>query len=485
MTGPRLQKVLPGQPITADWANSLVDAIDRLGVRPAAPLQGHFGSGGAALGIDGDRRFDLVELKDTIQANDFDKAANLFAFDSAATPPWFQKVDGASANIALDHTADAMQSLYLAGERHLAYFHPAAGQRIPLPGVQFHIGKLAEPLTAGGSATVNVWRVDSGTPSDSGYTVTAYDWMLPAGASLASGTPVSLFQHPQSKLWFVFAQTAIFTPAYGGYWMNTGISITGLGLQTVPWTYAFGAAGMASSAVTYDAGKQNIDGRRMPAKYLAIASLHLSPGWTSAGRRPTMRPSNSTRKASTSISMPPEPGLPASSCAWDSGVIGYRWEGRPGLVGRRQRQFRHNHLQQSGHQPAGCRNLPFGRFRFGRWRSGPSRSQPDKLRRQTGEPTLGAIERGSDRLMNGFWIFDFGLEQASNANGPESKIQNRKSKIPCICAIPNLGPNAMSLSPTLLRPTTAPSPAPDDAYVSEDGAKHYVSEDGTQHYQQE
>jgi len=43
----------------------------------------------------------------------------------------------------------------------------------------------------------------------------------------------------------------------------------------------------------------------------------------------------------------------------------------------------------------------------------------------------------------------------------------------------------MSLSHTLLRPTPAPSAAPEDGYISDDGAGYYVSEDGTQYYQQE
>ncbi len=161
------------------------------------PLQVTVGAFGINLSLAAGAGFDLVELNDTIQARDTDKAAERFAFDATHSDPWLDSGE------ALHHTADAMQSLYLAGERHLTFWHPAAGQRIPIPGVQFHFGKLTEALAAGGSATVEVWKVASGSPADSTYSLTAYDWLLPSSGSLASGTPVLLLQHLQSKRFYV------------------------------------------------------------------------------------------------------------------------------------------------------------------------------------------------------------------------------------------------------------------------------------------
>jgi hypothetical protein len=57
-----------------------------------------------------------------------------------------------------------------------------------------YLGKLNGTLTAGGSATVSLWMGSDAdpTPTDTGNDVTAYDWYLPTGDSLASGTKVKL-----------------------------------------------------------------------------------------------------------------------------------------------------------------------------------------------------------------------------------------------------------------------------------------------------
>jgi hypothetical protein len=200
--------VHPGDPITAGWANAVSSELRRTSrITAAYPLQITAGSFGINIALSADSGWDLVELIDTLQANDSDKTATLFSFDSTETDPWIESLDGGSSPVVLSHVADAQQSLYLAGERHLTFWHPAAGQRIPIPGVQWHFGKLSETLAAGGSATVEVWQVDpsSGDHEDSTFSVTAYDWLLSTGDSLASGTAVMILQHLQSKRWYVFA----------------------------------------------------------------------------------------------------------------------------------------------------------------------------------------------------------------------------------------------------------------------------------------
>jgi hypothetical protein len=47
--------------------------------------------------------------------------------------------------------------------------------------------------------------VSGGSAADSTYSLTAYDWLLPSGGSLASGTAVILLQHLQSKRFYVVA----------------------------------------------------------------------------------------------------------------------------------------------------------------------------------------------------------------------------------------------------------------------------------------
>ncbi len=309
-----LRKVAAGEPISAEWANAIVDAIGRLArLTGVAPIRVSSDDAGTTVSLSNQPRLDLIELQDTLQSGDIDKESRRFAFDPSATDHWIDADD------LLQHTADPQQGLYLAGERHLAFFHPAAGQRIPLPGVQFHIGKLQEELDAGGSAVVNVWRIDSGTASDSIFTVTAYDWMMPDGASLPAGQTVSLFQHPQSKRWFVFAQ--MMAPAYGGYGMNASPQqLTGTGLQPLAWDFAFGDGGfLATRGLTYDDAKQTItvdaDG-----VYLAICTLHLTPAWTSPG------PSSPTGTIQFDVETANVYLNGGADYVWDTGTVGYRWE---------------------------------------------------------------------------------------------------------------------------------------------------------------
>jgi hypothetical protein len=163
-----LTRVSPGEAITADWANALVDAVLALGrIAGVAPVQVQTSDAGTLVSISGLPRLDLVELKDTLEPRDTDKQAKRFSFDPAESDPWID------SGQTLEHTAEPQHGLYLAGERHLPFFHQAAGQRIPVPGVQFHFGKLAADLAAGGSASCEVWKISSGSPADSTFSVTA------------------------------------------------------------------------------------------------------------------------------------------------------------------------------------------------------------------------------------------------------------------------------------------------------------------------
>ncbi|HKD37347.1 MAG TPA: hypothetical protein VKB78_11120, partial [Pirellulales bacterium] len=205
-----LHKVSPGEPITADWANALVDAVLALGrIAGVAPVQVQTSEAGTLISVPGLPRLDLVELNDTLESRDTDKQVKRFAFDPAESDPWID------SGQTLEHTAEPQQGLYLAGERHLAFFHPAAGQRIPIPGVQFHFGKLSADLAAGGSATCEIWMISSGSPADSTFSVTAYDWLLPPGGKLESGSPVLLLFHQQSKRFYVTGTNAGFGAVIG------------------------------------------------------------------------------------------------------------------------------------------------------------------------------------------------------------------------------------------------------------------------------
>ncbi len=244
-----LHKVSPGETITADWANALVDAVLGLGrIVGVPPVQVQHSELGTQISVAGLPRFDLVELKDTLEANDTDRQASQFSFDPSGADKWID------ANRTLEHTADPQHGLYLAGERHLTYFHPAAGQRIPIPGVQWHLGKLAADLTAGGSVSVKIYKLSSGSLVDSGLMVTAYDWLLPPGFKILSGHTVYVLQHLQSKRWFIVPRET--PPTYANCTFTGTATPSGFpvspALTLVSGNMAIGGAGSNQIVCPYD-----------------------------------------------------------------------------------------------------------------------------------------------------------------------------------------------------------------------------------------
>src|SRR5690348_3203024 len=99
-----LKKVSPGEPITADWANALIDAVLALGrIVGVAPVQVQTSEAGTLISIAGLPRLDLVELKDTLEPSDTDKQSKRFAFDPSLSDPWID------AGQTLEHTAEPQQ----------------------------------------------------------------------------------------------------------------------------------------------------------------------------------------------------------------------------------------------------------------------------------------------------------------------------------------------------------------------------------------
>lgn len=64
-------------------------------------------------------------------------------------------------------------------------------------------GKLDDELVFEGSATVSLWHHDGSAEVDSGDNITAYDWLLASGQSIAAGEKVVLAFI--SGRWYVIA----------------------------------------------------------------------------------------------------------------------------------------------------------------------------------------------------------------------------------------------------------------------------------------
>ncbi|MCA9270546.1 MAG: hypothetical protein KDA41_18820, partial [Planctomycetales bacterium] len=80
---------------------------------------------------------------------------------------------------------------------------PSGGGRIVAPALNWHLAELTEELIAGGTANARLWTHDGGGGhADAGLNVTAWDWMLGGGESLATGSRVVVQFHPATRRWY-------------------------------------------------------------------------------------------------------------------------------------------------------------------------------------------------------------------------------------------------------------------------------------------
>jgi hypothetical protein len=200
MTTPR--HVHRNDPMSAGWANGVVDAMGGLRSDGSGALQISGSLSGTDVTSVQPQLFNLVNLAVNIQGT-AGKTATRLQYNDSSTP-YFQVSSETLANVAdpfIDSGTGA--GVYLAGERHATFFLPTAGQRVPVPSVQWHLGKvITSPISAGGSGTVEIYYINSGTLTDSTLHVTAYDFRT-SGPNLDVGTQVYVWQHNQSRRWFI------------------------------------------------------------------------------------------------------------------------------------------------------------------------------------------------------------------------------------------------------------------------------------------
>lgn len=167
----------------------------------AAPLELRRHPGGSHVSLARQPALWLVQLTEDIAAAEANRAAAHLACDTEATgDPW------SPGEPQIAELADPQQGLYLAGERHLAWFEPGSGRFVPVPGVLWHLGKAASTIDAHGTGNVRVWLVDD-TPehAESAHEVTVHDWL---GIGAAIGEEVIVIEHLQSRRWYLLAAAA-------------------------------------------------------------------------------------------------------------------------------------------------------------------------------------------------------------------------------------------------------------------------------------
>lgn len=136
---------------------------------------------GAAGGTGADYPWTGVDESSSTLA---DLTATVYPLSGTATSIPFREINGRTdvptgAKVRGDLSADGTSYLFQYGESAAAAVVVAKG-------------KLSTSLSFGGSATVRLWYVVSGTETDTGIDITAYDWLLKSGQTVASGTQVVL-----------------------------------------------------------------------------------------------------------------------------------------------------------------------------------------------------------------------------------------------------------------------------------------------------
>lgn len=67
---------------------------------------------------------------------------------------------------------------------------------------RWECGKLDGTMSYDGTATVSVWKWNGSAMADTSENVTARDWLLSSGQTIASGTRVIVLKHRRNQ-WFV------------------------------------------------------------------------------------------------------------------------------------------------------------------------------------------------------------------------------------------------------------------------------------------
>ena len=241
----RISEFRSGRPLSASRLNRLVQSSNRAGqIAAASPLLISSGDAGLHFGLADLPHFDVVELTAALEPGNVDASADRYARDFSASPSASDQFAGSGET--LSYVMDHLESVWLAGSRAIALWLPGAGQRVLLPGTQWHLGKLDGALAAGGTATVSVWEVAGGTQADSGINLTAHDWLLTAGETLPTGALVVVQQHAQSRRWYVVQALAAPSAVVTRFKLTADLAFGGSAAAvTRTWTgavYADGAA---------------------------------------------------------------------------------------------------------------------------------------------------------------------------------------------------------------------------------------------------
>jgi hypothetical protein len=212
----KLPKWKVGQAVAVTPMNRMIDAINAvatIGVTSPLTLQ-QINGGGILIGCPALPQLDLVTLDEHIKAGKYDKKGLRTVRDYDASGSDAEQFHNDQGDPELQHTMDAWKSVWLEGHRGLALWLPNAGQRIVLPGFNFHIVELTEELTDGGVADAKVLTpitgslVDTVDPDLDPDPITIEVNDIGTGATTPSGTKCFVNQHQVGGKWWVVPAVA-------------------------------------------------------------------------------------------------------------------------------------------------------------------------------------------------------------------------------------------------------------------------------------
>ena len=194
-------------PLTSGRLNELVDTLNRLQhVTTSGGIRSSELASGTHLMMPKAAQWDIVELSQHVDAGQLEAQAERMERDYNALPG---VDDVLISSEPLSHVMDHMASVWLAGSRLVSVWIPNSQHRVPIPCFNWHIAKLNGILISGSTVSARLWSDSgSGTLVDSGIDVEVNDWQLPAGESLAIGTPVVLLQHIVDRKWYVLTNSS-------------------------------------------------------------------------------------------------------------------------------------------------------------------------------------------------------------------------------------------------------------------------------------
>lgn len=186
-----IPRVQPGQPVRAEHFMALRQAVHEL----ASALHGSDRQ---------EARLVFGKLNEDLEKYQRDKGIDRVQYDRSASAGSDPVYDSTKDTI---WAADVQNQTWLEGEHHWFAHLPSSNTLIPILGLQLYIGKLDGSLSQGSSATMSIWKRNSGDTDweDSTKDITVYDWMLASGESIAADKKCVAVGHLQSRKALVIA----------------------------------------------------------------------------------------------------------------------------------------------------------------------------------------------------------------------------------------------------------------------------------------